>query len=98
MAPTSKLTAPPPKPSDKDKANAAEKAKSAESKKKIANALEEDDEFEDFPADAYDDGPDESLEHQWEDTWEDDQEEVDFAAQLKEQESRRTGVAPMAIQ
>ncbi|KAK3389239.1 DSS1/SEM1 family-domain-containing protein [Podospora didyma] len=58
---------------------------------KTAAALEEDDEFEDFPVD---DWPAEETEaangsegtqHLWEESWDDDDTSDDFSAQLKEE-------------
>ncbi|KAI9738916.1 MAG: 26S proteasome complex subunit [Claussenomyces sp. TS43310] len=55
---------------------------------KPAAALEEDDEFEDFPVE---DWPQEDAEgpgdkaHLWEESWDDDDTSEDFSAQLKEE-------------
>ncbi|KAL9123006.1 MAG: hypothetical protein Q9187_000444 [Circinaria calcarea] len=55
---------------------------------KHAAALEEDDEFEDFPVD---DWPQEDAEvpggntHLWEESWDDDDTSEDFSKQLKEE-------------
>jgi len=55
---------------------------------KAATALEEDDEFEDFPVE---DWTEEDTEvpgdntHLWEDSWDDDDTSEDFSAQLKEE-------------
>ncbi|KAJ3149324.1 hypothetical protein HDU86_006959 [Geranomyces michiganensis] len=51
-----------------------------------AIALEEDDDFEDFPADDWEETEEEKLKldsHQWEDTWADDDEGEDLAVQLE---------------
>ncbi|KAJ3414391.1 hypothetical protein HDV05_006665 [Chytridiales sp. JEL 0842] len=66
--------------------------------KKTKVALEDDDDFEDFPADK---GWEESTESEklnaWEDAWEDDDEAEDFAVLLKSEMEKKTGVAPMKM-
>ncbi|KAJ3189710.1 hypothetical protein HK101_008737, partial [Irineochytrium annulatum] len=72
---------------DKAVAPAAEADKAKKDAKdapppKKRQALEDDDEFEDFPADeGWEQAGDETL-NAWVDTWEDEDESVDFAAQL----------------
>ncbi|KAH8413182.1 hypothetical protein KR009_008651 [Drosophila setifemur] len=46
--------------------------------------LEEDDEFEEFPAEDFRVGDDEEELNVWEDNWDDDNVEDDFSQQLKE--------------
>ncbi|KAG9229262.1 DSS1/SEM1 family-domain-containing protein [Amylocarpus encephaloides] len=64
--------------------------KSAESAKdvKLAAALEEDDEFEDFPVENWTkedtEVPGDNT-HLWEESWDDDDTNEDFSAQLKEE-------------
>ncbi|KAL5037939.1 26S proteasome complex subunit SEM1 [Batrachochytrium dendrobatidis] len=81
------------------KTTPTEKAKVLPDSKKVQPevALEDDDDFEDFPAEPWTDADQElgSL-HQWEDTWEDDDEAEDLAIQLKAEEKKR-GVAPMRM-
>jgi len=68
------------------KATISEKA--TEASQKPAAALEQDDEFEDFPVD---DWTQEDTEvpgdntHLWEESWDDDDTSEDFSAQLKEE-------------
>ncbi|KAI8921467.1 hypothetical protein BC831DRAFT_477151 [Entophlyctis helioformis] len=77
-------------------------AKKGEEKKaeaKPAVALEDDDEFEDFPTEPWKDAATElgSL-PQWDDAWEDEDQSEDFASQLKAEEKKRAvGVAPMKM-
>jgi len=62
--------------------------KATEATQKPAAALEQDDEFEDFPVD---DWTQEETEvpgdntHLWEESWDDDDTSEDFSAQLKEE-------------
>jgi len=62
--------------------------KAPEASQKPAAALEQDDEFEDFPVD---DWTQEETEvpgdntHLWEESWDDDDTSEDFSAQLKEE-------------
>jgi len=62
--------------------------KASEGSQKPAAALEQDDEFEDFPVD---DWTQEDTEvpgdntHLWEESWDDDDTSEDFSAQLKEE-------------
>jgi len=60
----------------------AEKTKEEENKKNDLGSLEEDDEFEEFPADEWDE---DMLEPEifWEERWDDDNIEEDFSDQLK---------------
>ena len=60
----------------------AEKAKEEETKKNDLGSLEEDDEFEEFPADEWDEDLQEP-EIFWEERWDDDNIEEDFSDQLK---------------
>ncbi|KAI9034580.1 hypothetical protein DFJ74DRAFT_700956 [Hyaloraphidium curvatum] len=55
-----------------------------------------DDEFEDFPADEWEAGPD-GEEQQWEDSWADEVEEEDFAAVLAKEHAKAGGAQPMKI-
>ncbi|KAJ3202232.1 hypothetical protein HDU67_000688 [Dinochytrium kinnereticum] len=78
----------------------ADKAKAKDEKpappKKTA--LEEDDEFEDFPADiGWEQVVADEKVNAWEATWEDDDEFEDFAKVLKTEQTKRTGVAPMKM-
>ncbi|KAF2088912.1 hypothetical protein K490DRAFT_64127 [Saccharata proteae CBS 121410] len=55
---------------------------------KPTTALEEDDEFEDFPVDDWDQEDAEepaANTHLWEESWDDDDTSEDFSAQLKEE-------------
>ncbi|KAK5140975.1 DSS1/SEM1 family-domain-containing protein [Cryomyces antarcticus] len=55
---------------------------------KPAAALEEDDEFEDFPVEDWTQdaaGPPAGTTHLWEESWDDDDTSEDFAKQLKEE-------------
>lgn len=64
---------------------------------KSKTALEEDDEFEDFPADEgwKNDTGVQPL-NAWEDTWEDDDDSNDFSVLLSEERKKKTsGVTPM---
>ncbi|ORY72474.1 hypothetical protein LY90DRAFT_699954 [Neocallimastix californiae] len=63
-------------PQDKKETTPQKDEKTVEKK---VNVLEDDDEFEDFPADEWEDV---KVEHQWQDTWEDDVNEDDFYTQL----------------
>ncbi|KAJ3115354.1 hypothetical protein HDU96_000781 [Phlyctochytrium bullatum] len=77
-----------------------EKGKDSETKPQQPkkSALEEDDEFEDFPADeGWDDFAAEEKLHAWEDTWEDYDESEDFAKVLAAEHKKRNGVAPMKM-
>ncbi|KAJ3328220.1 hypothetical protein HDU76_010361 [Blyttiomyces sp. JEL0837] len=88
----------PKKDTKESKPAATKDEKPAVEPKKAKGSLEEDDEFEDFPADA---GWDEKDEGQtlnaWEDVWEDEDEAVDFAALLKVEQEKKSGVAPMKM-
>ncbi|KAJ3120429.1 hypothetical protein HK098_004603 [Nowakowskiella sp. JEL0407] len=67
--------------------------------KKKVKLAEEDDFFEDFPAEPWDDEEEttvNSKDLQWEATWADDDESEDFQKQL-EKESSKSGVAPMKM-
>lgn len=70
------------------KATASEKSVDISKETKPAAALEEDDEFEDFPVE---DWTQEETEvpgdntHLWEESWDDDDTSEDFSAQLKEE-------------
>ncbi|KAI1825985.1 DSS1/SEM1 family-domain-containing protein [Xylaria intraflava] len=78
-----------------DKSTAATEAKPEQTQPKSTAALEEDDEFEDFPVE---DWPAEETEsaaqtasgdgttkHLWEESWDDDDTSDDFSAQLREE-------------
>merc|ERR1711973_94163 len=75
--------------SDKDKDSSATTGKEAvDSKKKMAavdlGLLEEDDEFEEFPAEEWDRKDEDSTDvNVWEDNWDDDTVEDDFSVQLR---------------
>ncbi|RDD37296.1 26S proteasome complex subunit DSS1 [Trichoplax sp. H2] len=66
-----------------------------EQKKPDLGLLEEDDEFEEFPAEEWDENDeDEEDEHVWEDSWDDDNIEDDFSNQLRaelEKHGHKTG-------
>ncbi|KAJ3091453.1 hypothetical protein HK102_000478 [Quaeritorhiza haematococci] len=68
-----------------EKKSADDKTDDAKKTPKVTKTLiEEDDEFEDFPADDWEATEEDKAKlHQWEDTWEDDEHAEDFAAQLK---------------
>ncbi|KAI8590239.1 hypothetical protein BDZ88DRAFT_415314 [Geranomyces variabilis] len=77
-----------------DKEAAAAKLKNGTA----AIALEEDDDFEDFPADDWEQTEEEQLDsHQWEDTWADDDEGEDLAVQLESETEKRNGPQPMKM-
>ncbi|KAI5788159.1 putative 26 proteasome complex subunit Sem1 [Pyronema domesticum] len=65
------------------------------SKDKPVKALEEDDEFEDFPAedweDAETDGKSGKSKNLWEESWDDDDNSDDFASQLREELKKASG-------
>ncbi|KAJ5047515.1 uncharacterized protein L3040_003339 [Drepanopeziza brunnea f. sp. 'multigermtubi'] len=75
------------------KATSSDKSKSADAAKdttKPTAALEEDDEFEDFPVENWSQEEAEvpgssSNTHLWEESWDDDDTSEDFSAQLKEE-------------
>ncbi|KAF2964065.1 hypothetical protein GQX73_g9514 [Xylaria multiplex] len=86
------MVAPTEKPSDK---STTSEAKPEPTQQKSTAALEEDDEFEDFPVE---DWPAEETEsaaqaasgdgttqHLWEESWDDDDTSDDFSAQLREE-------------
>ncbi|KAI1367913.1 DSS1/SEM1 family-domain-containing protein [Xylaria arbuscula] len=88
------MAAPSDKPADKSAATSETKPEQATAQKSTA-ALEEDDEFEDFPVE---DWPAEETEsaaqttsgngttqHLWEESWDDDDTSDDFSAQLREE-------------
>ncbi|KAI9334018.1 putative 26 proteasome complex subunit Sem1 [Obelidium mucronatum] len=76
-------------------------AKVEETKKKQVSTIEEDDEFEDFPAhnkEVIDWSAVEAAERElnaWEDVWEDDDEAEDFAVLLAAEKKKNPGAAPM---
>ncbi|KAK9720073.1 26S proteasome complex subunit SEM1 [Basidiobolus ranarum] len=47
------------------------------------DALEEDDEFEEFPAEDWNETEEDQDTHLWEDNWDDDDVEDDFSQQLR---------------
>lgn len=61
----------------------SEKKTDSETKKNNLGSLEEDDEFEEFPADDWDD-EDQEPEIYWEERWDDDNIEEDFTIQLED--------------
>ncbi|KAK3687954.1 DSS1/SEM1 family-domain-containing protein [Podospora appendiculata] len=74
------------------KAAAETKPEQSVAEQKPAAALEEDDEFEDFPVDDWEtedaeaaNGSSEGTQHLWEESWDDDDTSDDFSAQLKEE-------------
>ncbi|KAJ3007464.1 UNVERIFIED_CONTAM: hypothetical protein HDU68_003501 [Siphonaria sp. JEL0065] len=77
--------------------------KPVETKKKQVSTIEEDDEFEDFPAhnkEVIDWKAVELAEKElnaWEDVWEDDDEEEDFAVLLAAEKKKNHGAAPMKL-
>ncbi|KAI8814011.1 hypothetical protein BJ742DRAFT_788182 [Cladochytrium replicatum] len=80
-------------PAEKDKPKEETKPKEAEKK---AVVVEDDDMFEDFPADDWEETEEDRKQiHQWEDTWEDEDEVEDFQKQLAAEVEKRNGVAPM---
>ncbi|KAG4092844.1 hypothetical protein H8356DRAFT_1701540 [Neocallimastix lanati (nom. inval.)] len=80
-----------PEPQEKNTSTPQKDEKTVEKK---VNVLEDDDEFEDFPADEWEDV---KVEHQWQDTWEDDVNEDDFYTQLMNETEKITGVQPMKL-
>jgi len=79
-------------PSDPKTAAAVEKSKETQKPNKV---LEEDDEFEDFPAedwsDAETDGKSGKSKNLWEESWDDDESTDDFASQLREELKKASG-------
>ncbi|KAF8252275.1 hypothetical protein K440DRAFT_393739 [Wilcoxina mikolae CBS 423.85] len=77
-------------PSDSKTAAAAEKSKETQKPNKV---LEEDDEFEDFPAEDWSDnetdGKSGKSKNLWEESWDDDESTDDFASQLRSSRRRR---------
>ena len=61
----------------------SEKSKDNETKQNDLGSLEEDDEFEEFPADEWD-NEEQEPDIFWEERWDDDNIEEDFSLQLKE--------------
>ncbi|KAI1320862.1 DSS1/SEM1 family-domain-containing protein [Xylariaceae sp. FL0255] len=89
------MAAPAEKPTDKSTTPTDAKTEKQPTQQKSAAALEEDDEFEDFPVE---DWPAEETEsaaqtatgngttsHLWEESWDDDDTSDDFSAQLREE-------------
>jgi len=70
---------------DKDKEKTPEDKKDKPAEKKVELVLlEEDDEFEEFPAEDWGaDDEDQADTHVWEDNWDDDNVEDDFSQQLR---------------
>ncbi|KAI8816177.1 uncharacterized protein EV422DRAFT_623679 [Fimicolochytrium jonesii] len=94
----------PSKPTDPKKSAEAKAEDTETAAAKLKNgtaaiALEEDDMFEDFEADAWEETEEDQLNiHQWEDTWADDDDGEDFAVQLQsEAAKRKTGSQPMKL-
>ncbi|KAI8813112.1 hypothetical protein BJ742DRAFT_767726 [Cladochytrium replicatum] len=80
-------------PTQKDTLKEAAKPKEGEKKSVV---VEDDDMFEDFPADDWEETEEDRKQiHQWEDTWEDEDEVEDFEKQLAAEVEKRNGVAPM---
>ncbi|TVY18862.1 putative 26S proteasome complex subunit sem-1 [Lachnellula arida] len=70
------------------KATTADKSADSTKETKPAAALEEDDEFEDFPVENWTQEDTEvpgDNTHLWEESWDDDDTSEDFSAQLKEE-------------
>ncbi|TVY81994.1 putative 26S proteasome complex subunit sem-1 [Lachnellula suecica] len=70
------------------KATTADKSVDSTKETKPAAALEEDDEFEDFPVENWTQEETEvpgDNTHLWEESWDDDDTSEDFSAQLKEE-------------
>ena len=66
----------------------SEKSKDNETKQNDLGSLEEDDEFEEFPADEWD-NEEQEPDIFWEERWDDDNIEEDFSLQLKEALKRK---------
>ncbi|KAI0006336.1 DSS1/SEM1 family-domain-containing protein [Xylariaceae sp. FL0662B] len=90
------MAAPTSKPSgDKPAASTESKPEQPQTQQKSATALEEDDEFEDFPVEdwpaeetesaAATGGNDGTTQHLWEESWDDDDTSDDFSTQLREE-------------
>ncbi|KAI1075547.1 DSS1/SEM1 family-domain-containing protein [Whalleya microplaca] len=90
------MAAPTNKPSDKPATTAESKPEQTQTQQKSATALEEDDEFEDFPVEDWPaeetesaatttGGNDGTTQHLWEESWDDDDTSDDFSAQLREE-------------
>jgi len=81
--------APAPGAAPTTKATTSDKAGDATKDVKPAAALEEDDEFEDFPVENWTqeetEVPGDNNTHLWEESWDDDDTSEDFSAQLKEE-------------
>jgi len=76
------------KPVSTTKATASDGSTAPAKDQKPAAALEEDDEFEDFPVDDWTQDDTEvpgDNTHLWEESWDDDDTSEDFSAQLKEE-------------
>ncbi|TVY46302.1 putative 26S proteasome complex subunit [Lachnellula occidentalis] len=75
-------------PAPTTKATVADKSADSTKETKPAAALEEDDEFEDFPVENWTQEDTEvpgDNTHLWEESWDDDDTSEDFSAQLKEE-------------
>ncbi|KAF4306669.1 26S proteasome complex subunit [Botryosphaeria dothidea] len=73
---------------DLDTKKAVVQDDASKDQQKPATALEEDDEFEDFPVEDWEQDDTElpaSNTHLWEESWDDDDTSEDFSAQLKEE-------------
>jgi len=73
---------------DSTKAAANENTTPSKEQQKPAAALEEDDEFEDFPAEDWAEEDTElpsGNQHLWEESWDDDETNDDFSKQLKDE-------------
>ncbi|KAH8165640.1 hypothetical protein CIB48_g2599 [Xylaria polymorpha] len=91
------MAAPTDKPADKS-ATASEAKPEQPTQQKLAAALEEDDEFEDFPVEdwpaeetesaAQTANGDGTTQHLWEESWDDDDTSDDFSSQLRTEEGR----------
>ncbi|KAI0110226.1 DSS1/SEM1 family-domain-containing protein [Daldinia grandis] len=94
------MAAPSSKSGDKPAAEASkEQSQQSQTQQKPATALEEDDEFEDFPVEETDwpaeeteaaatavtGGNGTTTQHLWEESWDDDDTSDDFSAQLREE-------------
>jgi len=91
LATASRMASSDPKDSSADKPAASTEAAEQAPQQKSAPALEEDDEFEDFPVDDWTAEESEAAggsgttKHLWEESWDDDDTSDDFSTQLKEE-------------
>ncbi|KAI3661999.1 hypothetical protein MP638_005447 [Amoeboaphelidium occidentale] len=79
-------------------ATTAEQKAEEQNEKKLPTlgALEEDDEFEDFPAEDWEENENDKLDiKQWENNWDDDDVSDDFANQLRAEIQKAAAPQPM---